>query len=369
MSQEKSQSIKCEHCDYNCSRKNDFARHILTAKHIKNINRTEKSQEKSQEMFKCEHCDYKCSKKSDWDKHIRTKKHKYIVQDGQPTFVEPDTSTGNEWTCDCGKIYRARNSLWYHKTKCSYQSNNLPNDDNSIVKNLMKQNEQLHKMIIIRDEEQKKEKEEQKKRDEEQQKRDEEQKKRDETHLNKIENLTNQISKISTITNNTTNNNKFNLNFFLNTQCKDAMSIQSFMENLQLGGKELEHMGDVGYLTGMIDIFNNTLGNMDIYKRPLHCTDLKREVLYFKQGNDWEKDSDDKQHLKKLIKNVETKNYHNLQEWQNDHPDSRECDTRENQHYMKIATEALGGADSNKDSVYLSKIMKHILKDVIVKSQ
>ena len=207
---------------------------------------------------------------------------------------------------------------------------------------------------------------------EEQHKRDIEQHKRDIEHKKEIEKLSSQISQISTVTNNTTtnttNNNKFNLNFFLNTQCKDAMSIQSFMENLQLGCKELEHMGDVGYLNGMIDIFNNTLGNMDIYKRPLHCTDLKREVLYFKQGTDWEKDSDDKQHLKKLIKNVETKNYHNLQDWQKDHPDSRECDTRENQHYMKIATEALGGADFNKDSIYLTKIMKHILKDVIVKS-
>ncbi len=145
---------------------------------------------------------------------------------------------------------------------------NLPNDNTSIVKNLMKQNEQLHKMIIIRDEEQRKEKEEQKKRDE----------KHKNEHKKEIQMLSAQISNISsTVTNNnnTTNNttnNKFNLNFFLNTQCKDAMSIQSFMENLQLGCKELEHMGDVGYLTGMIDIFNNTLGNMDIYKRPLHRT-------------------------------------------------------------------------------------------------
>jgi hypothetical protein len=190
-----------------------------------------------------------------------------------------------------------------------------------------------------------------------------------EEHKKEIQNLTDKISKISTITNNntTTNNNKFNLNFFLNTQCKDAMSIQSFMENLQIGCKELEHMGDVGYLNGMIDIFNNTIGNMDVYKRPLHCTDLKREVLYFKQGADWERDSEDKQHLKKLIKNVETKNYYNLQEWQKDHPDSRECDTPDSEHYMKIATEALGGADSNKDSMYLSKIMKHIVKEVHVK--
>jgi hypothetical protein len=211
-------------------------------------------------------------------------------------------------------------------------------------------------------------------RDEEQQRRDEEHKKQLEEqqrqHKEEIKKLSSQISKISTVTNNnntTNNNNKFNLNFFLNTQCKDAMSIQSFMENLQLGCKELEHMGDVGYLNGMIDIFNSTIGNMDVYKRPLHCTDLKREVLYFKQGTDWERDSEDKQHLKQLIKNVESKNYDNLQEWQKDHPGSLQCDSTDSQHYMKIATEALGGADTNKDSMYLTKIMKHIVKEVHVK--
>jgi len=152
----------CKICNYKCNKQCNFSKHILTAKHKKNINRTENSP-KVADMFKCEHCDYKCSKKSDWDKHIHTKKHKYILQGGQHTFVEPGTATGNEWMCDCGKIYRARNSLWYHKTKCLYQSSNLPNDNTSIVKKLMKQNEQLHKMIIIRDEEQRKEKEEQKK--------------------------------------------------------------------------------------------------------------------------------------------------------------------------------------------------------------
>ena len=315
--------------------------------------------QKNADKFYCEKCNFKCSKQSNYEKHILTAKHKMRTNSNKNAQIIIKT-----YTCSCGKIYKQAPSLTRHKKKCNiivkqghiteeniidqpYQSNNLITQD-SIVTNLMTQNVQLHKLIINRDEQHKKERDE---------------------HKKEIQILAEQISKISTVTNNTTNNNKFNLNFFLNTQCKDAMSIQSFMENLQLGGKELEHMGDVGYLNGMIDIFSTTLGNMDIYKRPLHCTDLKREVLYFKQGNDWEKDSEDKQHLKKLIKNVESKNYHNLQDWQNDHPDSRECDTRENQHYMKIATEALGGADFNKDSIYLSKIMKNILKDVQVKPQ
>ena len=330
---------------------------------------------KNAEIFYCEKCNFKCNKQSNFDKHILTAKHKNRTIRTEKSHNDSQTPICKEWVCVCGKTYKARNSLWYHKKKCSFvnepeikqehiteeniidqtvQTNNLITQD-SIVNNLMIQNQHLHKLIINRDEEHKKEKEEQKKRDED--------------HKKEIEKLSEQISKISTVTNNktTNNNNKFNLNFFLNTQCKDAMSIQSFMENLKLGCKELEHMGDVGYLNGMIDIFNSTIGNMDVYKRPLHCTDLKREVLYFKQGNDWERDSEDKKHLIKLIKNVESKNYDNLQEWQKDHPGSLQCDSRDSEHYMKIATEALGGADSNKDSIYLTKIMKHIVKDVHVK--
>jgi len=346
----------CELCDYKCSTTYSYNRHLMSPKHKNKENPNVKTSSKCVEFF-CEMCDFKCSNKTDYRRHLMTLKHK--------NKGKLQKKVQQEYNCDCGKRYKHLSSLCSHKRNCN--EIHKPNDnvcDNNNINLLMNE-------LQRRDEEQKIRDEEQKIRDEEHKKQFEEQQIQ---HKQEIEKLSSQISQISTVTNNnnnnttTTNNNKFNLNFFLNTQCKDAMSIQSFMENLQLGGKELEHMGDVGYLTGMIDIFNNTLGNMDIYKRPLHCTDLKREVLYFKQGTDWEKDSEDKQHLKKLIKNVETKNYHNLQDWQNDHPDSRECDTRENQHYMKIATEALGGADFNKDSVYLSKIMKHILKDVIVKS-
>ena len=319
-----------------------------------------KKMPKNAKVFYCEKCNFKCSKQSNYNKHCLTAKHSLL------TSVDRKVPK-SVFSCECGKEYKSRQGLQQHKKKCIIIHNeNVKNNHqhHNILNDLMKQNEILQEFII----EHKKEKEEQQRRDEEQKKHIEEQQRQ---HKEEIKKLSSQISKISTVTNNnntTNNNNKFNLNFFLNTQCKDAMSIQSFMENLQLGCKELEHMGDVGYLNGMIDIFNNTIGNMDVYKRPLHCTDLKREVLYFKQGTDWERDSEDKQHLKKLIKNVESKNYDNLQEWQKDHPGSLQCDSTDSQHYMKIATEALGGADTNKDSMYLTKIMKHIVKEVHVKN-
>ena len=333
----------CDLCDYKCCTIYSYNRHLMTLKHKNKGNPNVNTHSKSVEFF-CERCDFKCSNKKDYNRHLMTLKHRKLEK--------PQKNAQLEYNCDCGKCYKHLSSLCSHKKHCTHihKDNEHVYDNNNNNINLLMNELQ--------------------RRDDENKKLLEEQHKRDIEHKKEIENLSNQISKISTVTNNNTttnNNNKFNLNFFLNTQCKDAMSIQSFMENLQLGCKELEHMGDVGYLNGMIDIFNNTIGNMDVYKRPLHCTDLKREVLYFKQGMDWERDSEDKQHLKKLIKNVETKNYYNLQDWQKDHPGSLQCDTPDSEHYMKIATEALGGADSNKDSMYLTKIMKHIIKEVHVK--
>ena len=191
-----------------------------------------------------------------------------------------------------------------------------------------------------------------------------------EEHNKQIQDLIPQLQQVTNISNNncnnTTNNNRFNLNFFLNEQCKDAISIQNFIENLNIGIPELEHMGNVGYVKGMMSIFSNTLGAMDIYKRPLHCTDLKRETLYIKQGNTWKKDTEDKTELKKLIKTVEYKNYGSLRLWEREHPEAFECDTQDNIDYMRISNESLGGFDST-DAIKLGKIMKHVVREVYIK--
>ena len=187
-----------------------------------------------------------------------------------------------------------------------------------------------------------------------------------EQHNKQIQELIPQLQQVTNINNNTNCNNKFNLNFFLNEQCKDAISIQNFIENLNIGIPELEHMGNVGYVQGMMSIFSSTLGAMDIYKRPLHCTDLKRETLYIKQGDTWKKDTEDKTELKKLIKTVEYKNYGSLRLWEREHPEAFECDTQDNIDYMRISNESLGGFDST-DAIKLGKIMKHVVREVYIK--
>ena len=155
----------------------------------------------------------------------------------------------------------------------------------------------------------------------------------------------------------------------LNEQCKDAISIQTFMRDLNIGIKELEHMGNVGYLQGMISIMSNTLCAMDIYKRPVHCTDLKRETIYIKDGDTWKKDNANNDDLKKVIDDVADVNYRNLQLWETQHPEAFECDTPDNIEYCKIALESLGGCDNNEEQAAskLKKIVKHVVRDLYVK--
>jgi len=361
-SQKNAENYYCNKCNFECSKKSNFNYHNTTAKH-KRLTNTDNNSPKLANNLNCEICEYICSRESDLSKHLLTAKHKRL------TSAE---TIKKHFICDCGKSYMQRQSLFKHKKTCTYieytENKEGPNYKELLVEamnQMKKKDEQVSEAMKQMKQKDEQVSEQMKKKDEQVSDAMNQMKEHQKQIIDMIPLIGN---KTTNNNNNTTNNNKFNLNFFLNTQCKDAMSIQSFMENLSIGSKELEHMGDVGFLNGMIDIFNNTIGNMDIHKRPLHCTDKKREVLYFKQGDEWEKDSTDKQQLKKLIKDVETKNYYNVRDWSRAHKDSFTSETAAGDQYMKIATEALGGADSTKDSIYLSKIMKHIIREVTVKA-
>ena len=291
--------------------------------------------------FNCEICDYSCSKKRDFDKHLNTLKH-----------LKATTATENSslHICSyCNKQYMDRTGLWKHKKKCKkihIPQEHTNNDSNGLINVIVKQQEEtseLKKLLI-------------------------EQSQQIHAQQKQIQELIPQLQQVTNITNNnnTTNNNKFNLNFFLNEQCKDAISIQHFIENLNIGIRELEHMGHVGYVKGMMSIFSETLGKMDIYKRPLHCTDLKRDTLYIKQGDTWTKDTEDKTELKKIVETVKCRNYGSLRLWEREHPEAFECDTQDNIDYMRISSESLGGFNST-DTIKLNKIIKHVVKEVYVK--
>jgi len=314
---------------------------------------------KNANSFHCEVCNFKCSKQSNYNTHILTAKHKNRINRTEimPNNAESNTRNDSiQYVCECGKTYSARNSLWYHKKKCTYKEDQNHNkdttsSDGNILDALIRQQE-IHKeesaelkKMLMQQQEQMKEQQEQ--------------------HHKQIQELIPQLQQVTNINNNNCNN-KFNLNFFLNEQCKDAISIQHFIENLNIGIRELEHMGDVGYVQGMMSIFSETLGKMNIYERPLHCTDLKRDTLYIKQGDTWTKDTEDKTELKKIVETVKCRNYGSLRLWEREHPEAFECDTQDNIDYMRISSESLGGFNST-DTIKLNKIIKHVVKEVYVK--
>ena len=333
----------CDVCHYKTANKKDYNKHILTLKHIERTKRKQMETEISQQHYECECGKIYKNKSGLWKHQKETKCQKRKSENPQNGFV----------CLICNKSYNSRSGLWKHSKNCDANTNSSSNDVNDTVE---PSNSELKEMFL------------------QQQQENRELKQllinQQEQHSKEIKELIPQIQQVTNITNNTNNtnnsNNRFNLNFFLNEQCKDAISIQNFIENLNIGLPELEHMGNVGYVQGMMSIFSSTLGAMDIYKRPLHCTDLKRETLYIKQGDTWKKDTEDKTELKKLIKTVEYKNYGSLRLWEREHPEAFECDTQDNIDYMRISNESLGGFDST-DAIKLGKIMKHIVKEVYIK--
>ena len=163
--------------------------------------------------------------------------------------------------------------------------------------------------------------------------------------------------------NNTTNNttNNFNLNFFLNNDCKDALNLTDFINSLQLQLEDLEYTADNGYIEGITNIFQKALSNMEVTKRPLHCTDLKRETLYIKDNDEWHKD-ETKNELKSSINTVANKNISNTSKWLDKYPEHTDADSKDFEKYVKMTNNSMGTGDDGE----VNKITKNIMKEVII---
>ena len=169
--------------------------------------------------------------------------------------------------------------------------------------------------------------------------------------------------KPTNIINQTNNNNQsFNLNVFLNETCKDAMDVKEFLDNLNPTIEDLENVGEKGFVRGISDIILNSLKSMEINKRPIHCTDIKREIIYMKEDGAWNKDDKDNSKMKELIRKVENKNFYNVFEWQKDHPDIMILDSPD---YMKrnMLIEKSCEAVDKEDKVR-GKVLKELLKEI-----
>ena len=313
-----------------------------------------KNSQKLKQEFVCEICDYKTVRKNDYNNHLLTAKHKRITNENNEL-----ANTAPKYNCKCGKSYKNRQGLYKHRKYCTFESNKQldvddtkPNIDVSLVIDLLKQNKELQNLLIQQAAEYAQKQLEQ--ASEYSQKQSE--------LMNKLIEREPGNNNNNTINGNVTNNNqKFNLNFFLNETCKDAMTIQEFLDNIHITFTDLLKMGNEGFVNGMSDIFIKKLQDLDVSKRPIHCTDSKRETIYFKEEDVWNKDDKDKTRLKQILEKVEYRNVVALRDWCNENPEARVNNTPNNLLKDKIYLQTLQGDDKTRD-----KIIKNISKEVMV---
>ena len=224
----------------------------------------------------------------------------------------------------------------------------------NVVLELLKQNQEFKTLLVEQQNEIVKQQQENQKQQEENMK----------LH-NKLIEAVKEGNTINNTTNNTNCNNKFNLNFFLNEQCKNAMNISDFIDSMVLSVDDLKNTGKLGYIDGITKIFADKLRELDTYNRPMHCTDLKRETLYIKNNDEWLKESEDKQKMKTAIECVANKNLNNLNVWKEDNPNHIVMDSNEDKEFVEIMTNSLGGMGSDREK-NKQKIIKNVLKEVII---
>jgi hypothetical protein len=182
----------------------------------------------------------------------------------------------------------------------------------------------------------------------------------------KIDELTEKISNMSIVTNNNTTN-KFNLNFFLNNECKDAIDFQTFLKQIKIEEEDLYYFGNHGYLNGMMNIIDKSLGSMEVHERPIHCTDVKRQIMYFKkEDGSWEKDQE-KLQMRRLISTIDNKSYYRLEDWEDGKQfKCEDMDSPNFKWYLKVATETMGG-DYSKDDINLTKMLNYLATEFYLK--
>jgi hypothetical protein len=308
---------------------------------------TEKS-EKSDTDFYCEICDYKCYRKYDFSKHILTAKHKKQQKSNKSS--ESSEKSENKFTCiNCKKIFKDRSGLWRHKKKCTIENTEDSNICESfnitpeIILNVIQQNQEFKGLLI-----------EQNKQNHELQKQNNELQKQ-------------MIEVIKNGTNNTVNshNKTFNLQFFLNETCKDAMNIMDFVDSIKIQLCDIESIGELGFVNGMSKLIIKNLNALAENMRPVHCNDPKRDSLYVKDANVWEKEDSENKKMKKAIKYISHKNICAIPEWKAKYPDCIYSDSKKSNQYNHIVVEAMGGPGDN-DAEKADKIVKKIAKEVII---
>lgn len=301
---------ECNECEYMSYHLTECRDHFTETRHVmRKVTKTA-----TNDLYYCDDCSYVCAKQSDYQKHIETGKHKSI-----------DKPKAN--TCEnCGKTYETMSGLWKHNRKCTNQSKSME----SIIVQLLKDNQEFKQLIIDQNKQ-----------------------------------LIELASKNTSNTTNNITNNGFNINVFLNDKCKDAVNMSEFIKMLTVTMSDLERTGKLGFIEGITGIIVRKLRELDILKRPIHCNDLKRETLYVKDNDKWEKDNT-KSHLLSAIQSASNKNIMQLNQWREENPDCVEPTSSKNDDYLYMFKNCMGGATEKEEDENIQKVMKNIIKEVVI---
>jgi hypothetical protein len=294
--------------------------------------------------FICYPCNIKTNNKKDFSKHILTAKHQKLTNVNNTQIIFPtNDKQPNLFTCKkCNKEYFSRVGLWKHKQKCHF-TDEYDNDDedkytynginvkdkDALVLHLLKQNGELqHKIIELAS--------------------------HPSITNNNSHNITNNIDK------------SFNLNLFLNETCKHAMNITDFVSSIKMNLDDLENTGRSGYIEGISNIIVKNLNNLERHMRPLHCSDLKREVLYIKDNDEWLKETENKPILTNAIKIIANENIKQISKWKDNYPNCNKSDSKKNDLYLKIVSNSMNGLTKEEGEKNIHKIITNVAKKVII---
>ena len=280
---------------------------------------TQKTPKNPKEFF-CKNCDFISSNKKDYDRHLATDKHKMLTNVDKKTPKNP-----KPFQCECGKQYKHRQSLSVHKKKCKIKNNEILEKmvENKTIneKDMMSVPKEMWERVM--------------------------------NHMDKQQEALVCLSSKSS----KTINNNFNIQIFLNENCKDALSITEFVDSLQLKLEDLLYSKQNGAIEGISNVIIKGLNELDIEKRPLHCTDVKRETLYIKDENGWEKENKDKEKLKKAIFTTQQRQARLIKEWQKENPDWADSMAKMEEFHQFVQKIYMDDGEENK-------VIKNIAKQV-----
>jgi hypothetical protein len=300
---------------------------------------------KNRKEYCCQSCYYITCNKFDYKKHCQTIKHKNAISAMAIAQISPKISQKSQhvYTCECGKRYMDNSGLWRHKKRCT-SSGEITTE---LVLQLIKENRETQKLFM-------------------------EQSQNMQQQNNTLTNIVQDVVKNGVNNNhshNTTTNshNKaFNLNFFLNETCKEAINMSDFVSSIKMNLDDLEHTGRKGYIEGISNIIIRNLNDLEHHQRPIHCSDNKREILYIKDNDKWEKECDEKPILTKAIKVIANENIKQIKNWKDKNPDCTNSESKKNNLYLKIVSNSMNGLTEEEGNKNINKIISNVAKKTVI---